>query len=322
MGEFDLIRRFFVREGLAAGTGVDVGIGDDCAVLAPTPGTQWLVSSDMLVEGRHFLSTVAPERLGHKALAVNLSDLAACGATPRAFTLALALPRVDEHFLAGFARGMFALADAHGIELVGGDTTAGPLNICITVFGEVPRGQALLRGGAWAGDDLWVSGATLGDARLALEAFRGTLALPGEQFEAARRAMEMPQPRVALGIALRGIASSAIDVSDGLVGDLGHVLARSEVGASLDADLLPRSAVLAAQSEALRREMGLAGGDDYELVFTAPPALRQAVLDAAEAAATPVTRIGRIEAEPGLRLLDAQGQVLSLALGGFDHFKS
>lgn len=321
MGEFDLIRRFFVRD-TAPAADVDVGIGDDCAVLAPTPGAQWLVSSDMLVEGRHFLSTVAPERLGHKALAVNLSDLAACGATPRAFTLALALPRADERFLTGFARGMFALADAHGIELVGGDTTAGPLNICITAFGEVPRGQALLRSGAWAGDDIWISGATLGDARLALEVFRGALSLPGEQFEVARRAMELPQPRVALGMALRGIASSAIDVSDGLVGDLGHVLARSAVGASLDVDLLPCSAVLAAQPQGVRREMGLAGGDDYELIFTAPPALRQAVLDAAEAADTPVTRIGRVEAEPGLRLLDAQGQVLSLTLGGFDHFKA
>jgi len=320
MGEFDLIARYFQRDGQVAG--VDIGIGDDCAVLTPGAGAQWLVSSDMLVEGRHFLSTVEPARLGHKALAVNLSDLAACGATPRAFTLALALPRVDERFLAGFAQGMFALADAHGIALVGGDTTQGPLNICITVFGEAPNGQAILRSGARANDDIYVSGDTLGDARLALEVFRGTLSLPGEAFDTVRRAMELPQPRVALGLALRGIATSAIDVSDGLAGDLGHILRRSGVGATLEADALPKSAVLAAQSIEVRREMGLAGGDDYELVFTAPAAAREAVQRAAEASATPVTRIGRIEAEPGLRLVDAGGRDLPLRLQSFDHFKT
>ena len=213
MGEFDLIKRYFKRD-IAPGATVDLGIGDDCAVLNASPGTQLLISCDMLVEGRHFLSTVSPARLGHKALAVNLSDLAACGATPRVFTLALALPTVDESFLEGFSQGLFALADAHGITLIGGDTTAGPLNICITVIGEVPAGSALLRSGARAGDDLYVSG-RLGDARLALEVFRGKLSLPGEQFEQVRLAMECPQPRVALGQALRGIASSAIDLSDG-----------------------------------------------------------------------------------------------------------
>ncbi|HLO95710.1 MAG TPA: thiamine-phosphate kinase, partial [Burkholderiaceae bacterium] len=231
MGEFELIRRFFDREDRSA-PGVVKGIGDDCAVLAPTPGWQWLVSTDMLVEGRHFLSTVDPGRLGHKALAVNLSDLAACGATPRAFFLALSLPRADAAFLEGFARGLFALADAHGIALAGGDTTAGPLNVCITVMGEAPQGQALLRSGARPGDELWISG-TLGDARLALEVFRGTVELPGEDFARVRRAMELPQPRLALGQALRGIATSAIDVSDGLAGDLGHVLKASGVGAEL-----------------------------------------------------------------------------------------
>ncbi|MEJ6003406.1 thiamine-phosphate kinase [Paucibacter soli] len=325
MGEFDLIQRFFLEgQGRLAADDdeVPVGIGDDCAVINPTPGMQWLVSSDMLVEGRHFLSTVAPERLGHKALAVNLSDLAACGATPRAFTLALSLPRADEVFLAGFARGLFALAQAHGIALVGGDTTAGPLNICITVMGEVPRGQALLRSGAQAGDDIYVSGSTLGDARLALEVFRGAQALPGDAFERVRRAMELPQPRVALGQALRGLASSAIDVSDGLCGDLSHILNRSGVGARLKVDALPRSDILAAQDLALQRMCTLSGGDDYELVFTAAPGRRADVEAAAARAATPVTRIGRIEAEPGLRLLDAQGQVLPLAMPSFDHFKT
>jgi thiamine-monophosphate kinase len=317
MGEFDLIARYFTRPTRRA----VLGVGDDCALLQPTPGMQWAISSDMLVEGRHFLSTVAPERLGHKALAVNLSDLAACGARPLAFTLALALPRLDETFLAGFARGLLALADAHDIELVGGDTTAGPLNICITVFGEVPPGQALRRDGARAGDGLWVShpiGGGIGDARLALEVFRGTLALPGDGFEQARRAMEQPQPRVALGLALRGVASAAIDLSDGLTGDLGHVLRRSNVGATVQIDALPCSPLLAAQPTALRRELGAGGGDDYELLFTA--ADDAAVLAAARTAGVGVTRIGSIEAEPGLRWVDAAGQTLTFKTTGFDHF--
>lgn len=323
MGEFDLIQRFFKSQSRPSADVVPVGIGDDCAVINPTQGMQWLVSSDMLVEGRHFLSTVAPQRLGHKALAVNLSDLAACGATPRAFTLALSLPRADEVFLAGFAQGLFELAQRHGIALVGGDTTQGPLNICITVMGEVPRGQALLRSGAKVGDDIYVSGTTLGDARLALEVFRGTVQLAGADFETVRRAMECPQPRVELGLALRGVARSAIDVSDGLLGDLGHILKASGVGACLHADALPRSAVLAAQDLALQRECGLAGGDDYELVFSAPSdeAGRAAVAAAAAASGTPVQRIGRIEAEPGLRLVDAAGQPLLTQFSSFDHFK-
>jgi len=316
MGEFDLIKRFFTRPSTQV-----LGVGDDCALLAPGAGMQWAISSDMLVEGRHFLSTVAPERLGHKALAVNLSDLAACGATPRAFMLALALPRVDETFLDGFARGLFALADAHGIELVGGDTTAGPLNICITVFGEVPPGQALLRSGARVADDIHVSG-SLGDARLALEVFRGALSLPGDGLDRVRRAMELPQPRVALGQALRGLASSAVDVSDGMLGDLGHILQRSGVGATVQADRLPRSAWLRTLPLELQRQFGLAGGDDYELVFTAPESARAAVEAAAAGAGVTVTRIGRIDAEPGLWLLDAQGQALPNAYGSFDHFKS
>ncbi len=202
LGEFDLIRQFFTRRPACA----VLGVGDDCALLSPTPGQQWAVSTDLLVEGRHFLSTVPPDRLGHKALAVNLSDLAACGATPVAFTLSLSLPRVDEPWLKAFARGLFALADRVGIELVGGDTTAGPLTVGITVMGEVPPGQALLRSGAHVGDQLWVSG-SLGDARLALEAFRSTVTLSGSAFERVRLRMEQPEPRVSLGQALRGIAS-------------------------------------------------------------------------------------------------------------------
>ncbi|MBL8328882.1 MAG: thiamine-phosphate kinase [Rubrivivax sp.] len=316
LGEFDLIARWFTRPARRA----VLGVGDDCALLQPGPGQQLAISSDMLVEGRHFLSTVPPRSLGHKALAVNLSDLAACGARPRAFTLALALPRVDEAFLEGFSQGLWALAEQHDIELVGGDTTAGPLNICVTVLGEVPAGQALLRSAAQPGDELWVSG-QLGEARLALEAFRGTLALSTEGLRSARRAMEEPQPRVALGLALRGVAHAAIDLSDGLLGDLGHVLRRSGVGAQLALEQLPCSDQLRAQPEAVQRICLLTGGDDYELLFTAAPSQREAVWRAAHASGTAVTAIGRIVAGRGLEVHDAQGRAVDLhGLRAFDHF--
>ncbi|MEO7007794.1 MAG: thiamine-phosphate kinase [Caldimonas sp.] len=317
MGEFELIEHYFTRPGRRAA----LGVGDDCALLAPAPGMQLAVSSDMLIEGRHFLSTVAPDRLGHKSLAVNLSDLAACGAQPLAFTLALALPRAEREFLDGFSRGLFALGAAHDCELVGGDTTRGPLAICITVFGEVPVGRALLRSGARPGDDLYVSG-TLGDARLALEVIRGTTALDAAAFQSVRAAMELPQPRVALGVALRGLATSAIDVSDGLLGDLNHILRRSAVAATVDVDALPRSSVLGAQALALQRVCTLAGGDDYELVFSASRADANAVVDAAARARTQVTRIGRIEAGTGVRLVDAGGRPVENAYASFDHFRS
>jgi thiamine-monophosphate kinase len=318
MGEFDLIDRYFKRPARRS----PLGVGDDCALLASQPGMQLAVSTDMLVEGRHFLSTVDPFKLGHKALAVNLSDLAACGAAPLAFTLALALPEASDAWLELFARGLLALAGEFDCELVGGDTTRGPLNICITVFGEVPAGQALLRSGARAGDDIYVSG-TLGDARLALEVFRGGLSVPAAAFDVARARMEQPTPRVALGQTLRGIASAAIDVSDGLLGDLGHVLQQSKVGARIDVDaaygLLATSNVAGLPSER-QLEFVLAGGDDYELAFTAPPAQRGAVEAAAKNSGTAVTRIGQIEAEPGLRLFDAAGQRVMRTYGSFDHF--
>ena len=332
MGEFDLIATYFKRPERQA----IVGVGDDCALLQPTPGTQLAISSDMLVEGRHFLSTVSPERLGHKALAVNLSDLAACGATPRAFTLALALPRVDATWLAGFSKGLFALADAHGCELIGGDTTQGPLNICITVLGDVPvvggKSQALLRSGAQVGDDIYVSG-NLGDARLALEVFRGHQQVPTAVFENARLRMEQPTPRVALGQALRGIANSAIDVSDGFLGDLKHVLKASGVGASIDTDIAinllatrahPTWATAAfdpKMDDSKALQWVLAGGDDYELVFTARAADRNRVAQAAQESATPVTRIGHIEAAPGIRLVDGRGHSVDGHFPSFDHFQ-
>jgi thiamine-monophosphate kinase len=331
LGEFDLIARYFKRPARSAA----LGIGDDCALLQPCPGTQMAISSDMLVQGRHFFADVDPRTLGHKALAVNLSDLAACGAKPLAFTLALALPEANEAWLAAFAEGLFTLADAHGCELIGGDTTGGPLNICITIFGEVPvqqgRSQALLRSGAKAGDDLYVSG-TIGDARLALDALQGQLTLPAELLAMARARLETPSPRVALGLALRGVATAAIDLSDGLLGDLAHILESSQVGAMVEADIAIQSIAAYAYRKSSRgqfsinfsaekwRTLALAGGDDYELLFTAPPAQRSAVEAAALASQTPVRRIGQIQAEPGLRVLDAQGQPLPHTYASFDHF--
>ncbi len=316
MGEFDLIARYFKRPARRS----PLGVGDDCALLAPAAGMQLAVSSDLLVEGRHFLSTVDPHRLGHKCLAVNLSDLAACGARPLAFTLALSLPQADARWLAPFAEGLLALADAHDCELVGGDTTRGPLVIGITIFGEVPAGSALLRSGARAGDDVWVSG-TLGDARLALEVFRGTRSLAAEGFAAARERLELPQPRVALGQALRGVASATIDLSDGLAGDLGHVLAASGVGATLQVEAVAGLTVAGAALPADDRlDLALCGGDDYELAFTAPTSARAAVQAAATGAGVAVTRIGRIDAEAGLRLADAAGRPVHRRLASFDHF--
>jgi thiamine-monophosphate kinase len=351
LGEFELIARYFQRQAASVHPAVALGIGDDCALLQTTPGlptglppdAQLAISTDMLVEGQHFFADADPMALGHKALAVNLSDLAACGAQPLAFTLALALPdssNARANWIDAFTRGLFALADAHGCTLMGGDTTRGPLNICITVFGAVPRArgqsQALLRSGAQPGDDIWVSG-TLGDARLALVALQaqrgersaggGTrwLQLPPDMLALARTRLERPSPRVALGLALRGIAHACMDLSDGLVGDLQHILAASNCGARLMAPVL--SELMAAHrlnntvlTPPERLSLVLSGGDDYELLFTAPASQREAVLAAAETTATPVTRIGQIEAQSGLRVVDAQGQKLAGRFAAFDHF--
>lgn len=320
LSEFELIARYFTRPS-APDSRTALGVGDDCALLTPAPGMQLAVSTDMLVAGRHFFPDVDPLTLGHKCLAVNLSDLAAMGAQPIAFTLALALPEARAEWLAPFAQGMLSLADEHGCELVGGDTTKGPLTISITVFGEIPFNQALRRDAAKAGDDIWISG-TLGDARLALAAYRQELALDTESHQKAALRMHQPYPRLALGMALRGIAHAAIDISDGLAGDLGHILQRSGVGAQLDVDALPAGAVLQLQPPALRRQFALSGGDDYELCFTAPAARRKQVQAAAEHAATAVTRIGQIEAHSGLRLVTGDGQPLALTPTSFDHFTS
>ena len=321
MGEFDIIHKFFQRPVRRS----PLGVGDDCALLAPAAGMQLAVSTDMLVEGRHFFADVNPSLLGHKALAVNLSDLAASGAKPLAFTLALSMPRADANWCQAFAEGLFALAEQHDCELIGGDTTQGPLNICITVFGEVPTGQALLRSGARVDDDIWVSG-SLGDARIALDALLRQHALPAPVLAQARQRLEQPTPRVELGMALRGIASSCLDISDGLLGDLNHILEASQVGARIDANITRslmqarRHPMMAALATSRIDACTLAGGDDYELCFTAPSSRQQAVREAAAQAGVPVTCIGRIEAERGIRVMAPGGQQLPLRFASFDHF--
>ncbi|WP_426175044.1 thiamine-phosphate kinase [Massilia sp. TWR1-2-2] len=320
LSEFDLIKQYFTRARPSRAT---LGIGDDCALLTPSAGAQMAISSDMLVEGRHFFAGADARMLGHKCLAVNLSDLAAMGARPVAFTLALALPEANPAWLDGFSRGLFALADAFDCELIGGDTTRGPLTICITIFGELSPGQALRRDAARVGDDVWISG-TLGDARLALAGYRGECALDAASLQLAGARMHAPTPRVALGRALASgaLAHAALDISDGLVGDLGHMLAASNVGATLEADALPAGPVLAGQDRALRRRFTAAGGDDYELCFTAAPERRAAIAAAAARCGTAVTRVGVIDAGEGLRFVDAGGAPLNLQLAGFDHFAS
>ncbi|QYF95712.1 thiamine-phosphate kinase [Massilia sp. PAMC28688] len=320
LSEFELIKNYFVRarQGRAV-----VGIGDDCAVIAPAAGKQMAISSDMLVEDRHFFAGADARMLGHKSLAVNLSDLAAMGARPLGFTLALALPAADPVWLEAFASGLFALADEFDCELIGGDTTKGPLTICITVFGELAPGQALRRDAALAGDDIWISGA-LGDARLALAHYWNEHRLSDAALAQAAPRMHAPTPRVALGQALAQgqLARAAIDISDGLAGDLRHILGASGLGATLDADALPAGPVLAQQDSDLRRRFCVAGGDDYELCFTAAPAQRAAVQEAGLRTGTAVTRVGRMETARGLRLVDSAGKALTLKVAGFDHFAS
>ena len=318
--EFDLIARYFTRP-TRSSSAVQLGVGDDCALIATPANESLAISTDMLVEGRHFLAGADPESLGHKSLAVNLSDLAAMGARPLGFSLALALPSADEAWLASFARGLFALADNEQIELIGGDTTRGPLNICITVFGSVPIGHALRRDGAHVNDDVWVSG-SLGEARLGLEVLTGHLKLSADDTATALQRLHRPIPRVSLGLALRGVASAAIDISDGLIGDLGHILERSALGATIEADLLPIGSALRSQDQQTQHEFALNGGDDYELCFCAPIARRDNVIAAAQQAGVAVTRIGQVTEISGLRVLDHAGESLQIHSKSFDHFSN
>ena len=315
IGEFELIRRFFDRGPARRAL---LGVGDDCALLAaPVAGNSLAISTDMMVGGRHAFDDVDPAALGHKALAVNLSDLAAMGARPLAFTLALALPQADERWLEAFSAGLFGLADRFDCELVGGDTTRGPLNVCVTVFGEVSPGAALRRDRVQPGDDLWVSG-ELGAAAFAVAEGKATRALAEDH--PARRRLDRPEPRIALGLALRHLARAAIDLSDGLAGDLGHLLERSRVGAQLCWPSVPLAAELADLPQARQMALALSGGDDYELLFAAAPENRIAIEALSGRLELPLTRIGCFDAGEAMHVVDARGRPIAWQGHGFDHF--
>jgi thiamine-monophosphate kinase len=319
LSEFELIRRFFTYPARHA----VLGVGDDAAIVRAGKGTELVISTDMLVAGTHFFHDADPRKLGHKALAVNLSDLAAMGATPRWATLSIALPQVDTRWLAAFMSGFMRLARRHRVDLVGGDTTRGPLNICVQIMGEVPRGRALRRDRARAGDDVWVSGA-LGDAALALAVRRGRIPAAPRERRALMRRLDAPVPRVRLGIALRGIARSAIDISDGLIADLGHICESSRVAAVVGLPDLPCSALLKRQLDRpAARAALLSGGDDYELCFTAGRGQREAIGRLARRLRLKLTRIGRIarrRGTPRVTVLDAAGRPIAIERGGFEHF--
>lgn len=310
--EFALIDRYFRRPTRHT----VVGVGDDGAVVRPSPGTELVVSTDMLVSGTHFLPDANPDDLGWKTLAVNVSDMAAMGATPRWALLAAALPAATESWIERFARGFFACADAFGIDVIGGDTTRGPRNFCVTIFGEVPVGRALLRSGARPGDEIWVSG-NPGRAALGLAHLQGRAQLAEPRLSECLAALHRPQPRVALGLALRGLASAAIDVSDGLLADLGHILEASKVSATLQVPSLP--------PPGLERECMLAGGDDYELLFTVPAGRRAEVIGLSDRLGLALACLGLVEAAgdgvpPRLTLRDADGQPVEIGRRGYDHF--
>ena len=317
--EFDLIRRYFDRPARHA----DLAVGDDAALVRARPGMQLAISTDMLVAGTHFLPDTDAEDLGWKTLAVNVSDLAAMGAEPRWALLALALPAADEAWIAGFARGLFACADAFGLDLIGGDTTRGPLNLAVTIIGEVPQQAAITRAGARPGDDLWISGQP-GRAALGLMALREGLQLDDSARAVCIAALQRPQPRLALGLALRGCASAMLDVSDGVLGDLGHILDASGTGAVIETDALPLTALRATgAAAALCRQCLLAGGDDYELLFTAPPQMRARIARCAAELDLPLHRIGQLNAAHGqIQLREPDGRLVTSARNGYDHFAS
>lgn len=308
--EFELIARHFAR----STRHTELGVGDDGALIAPTTGCELVVSTDMLVEGTHFLPDTSAEDLGWKTLAVNVSDLAAMGARPRWATLAASLPEADDAWIAAFARGFFACAETFGVDLIGGDTTRGPRNFCVTIFGELARGTALRRSGANAGDDVWVSGRP-GRAALGLAHLQGRLDLDEARRVDCVAALQRPQPRVTLGLGLVGLATAAIDVSDGLLADLGHILTASGLAASLEIAIPP--------APTFERDAWLAGGDDYELLFTAPPARRDAIQRLALQIGVPLERIGSLTpGEPGAIVLrDSAGQPVAIGRRGYDHFR-
>ena len=335
LSEFDLIQRFF-KTG-ADSMGLDkhtdtltLGIGDDCALIKPLPNEEIAITSDMLVEGRHFFANANPKLLGHKALAVNLSDLAAMGAKPLGFTLSIALAQIDTAWLEGFSKGLFEIAQQYSCPLIGGDTTAGPLTISITAFGSVPIGKAIRRSGAKVDDDIWVSG-TVGDARLALAALRHEINLSKDDLSTIEHRMHQPTPRIELGSALRGLASAALDVSDGLLGDLKHILNQSQVDAEIELNALPKSATLQKQSLEIQHRFAACGGDDYEICFTAPQVHRAAIDQLSKSLKLPLTRIGQITVKkntaPKIDIIDLDGKLLNddeaaSLQKSFDHFAS
>ena len=335
MGEFDLIERFFKTGGDSSWQNsgdkkITLGIGDDCALIKPLVNEEIAITSDMLVEGRHFFAGANPQLLARKALAVNLSDLAAMGAIPLGFTLAIALPKIDTPWLEAFSKGLFAIAQEFSCPLIGGDTTAGPLTIAITAFGSAPIGKSIRRSGAKPHEDIWVSG-SVGDARLALAALRHEITLPAEDLVQIEQRMHQPIPRVQLGVELRDIASSAIDISDGLLGDLRHILKQSQLDAEISLGSIPKSPVLQKQDRVLQNQFAASGGDDYELCFTAPTSQRERIQTLSKTLGLTLTLIGKTlpkkDSQIKVSLFNEFGAPLNDEemkpyLKSFDHFAS
>ena len=316
--EFNIIEKYFTRPSKNA----DLGVGDDAALIQICTGHQLAVSADMLVAGTHFLANCPAYFVGWKSLAVNISDMAAMGATPKWATLAIALPKIDEDWLAEFSRGFFACADAFGVSLIGGDTTRGPLNISVQIMGEVPIGKALRRDGAKVGDEIWVSG-ILGAAALGLAQLKNILpenTLSAEEKQTCINALQAPQPRVALGLALQDIAHSAIDISDGLLADLGHIVERSTLGANLYWEHVPHVHVSNGIDTSRLQNLCLAGGDDYELCFTAPASQHNAIVAIGKKLNLKLSAIGETTQKTNLNLYDKNHQLVKLKTSGYDHF--
>ncbi len=315
MSEFNLIKQHFTRPTKHT----SLSVGDDAALIRLAEGMELAISADMLVSGTHFFADADPEKLGWKSLAVNVSDMAAMGANPRWATLAISLQSADNVWLSAFSKGFFACANTFNIDLIGGDTTRGPLNIAVQIMGEVPIGSALKRSGAKVGDDVWVSG-TLGDAALALAGMRSELNITLEELKELETALHTPEPRVALGLALRSIATSCIDISDGLLSDLGHILTASKVGAEIELNQLPISTITAKYfADKTVRNIVLAGGDDYELCFTAPQSKRVEIEQIRCELTLPLTRIGIIHQQADLKVY-ADGQIMNIKQSGYNHF--
>ena len=313
--EFNVIAQYFTRPSPSA----DLGVGDDAALVSVRDGHQLAISVDMLVAGTHFFHDAAPYAIGWKSMAVNISDMAAMGATPKWATLAIALPEINEPWLAEFSRGLFACADQFKVDLIGGDTTRGPLNISVQIMGEVPANQALRRDGARADDDIWVSG-SLGSAALGLAHLQGKIMLDSEIAILCLQALHTPVPRTALGSALRNKANSCIDVSDGLLADLGHILEASGLGAVITLENIACHAYLHAQlDEPIIQQCILAGGDDYELAFTAPKSQREAIQQLGHQLGLPLSMIGKTTKNTGMQVFYKQ-QLLDISKKGFDHF--